>query len=98
MATLAQDRNQVVCKGSPVPEGYAISGEMISDSCNGTAWIIKPKAGPPSRLDRFNSASSNTGSPVERNEVSAPGPCDAFRHSVASAENANSGRARQHSI
>src|SRR2546426_7296828 len=62
-ATFAQDRNQVLCKGSPVPEGYAISGEMISDSCNGTAWIIKPKAGPRSRLDRFNSAASNTVSP-----------------------------------
>jgi len=98
MATLAQDRNQVVCKGSPVPEGYAISGEMISDSCNGTAWIIKPKAGPRSRLDRFNSAASNTVSPVERNEVIAPGQCDAFRQSIASTYNFNPARMSEQQI
>ncbi|OLD25924.1 MAG: hypothetical protein AUJ04_06765 [Acidobacteria bacterium 13_1_40CM_3_55_6] len=97
-ATFAQDRTQVVCKGSPVPEGYAISGETISDSCNGTAWIIKPKAGPRSTLDRFNSAASNPVSLVERNEVIAPGQCDAFRQTVASTYNFNPERMSEEQI
>ena len=97
-ATFAQDRTQVVCKGSPVPEGYAISGETISDSCNGTAWIIKPKAGPRSMLDRFNSAASNPVSLVERNEVISPGQCDAFRQTVASTYNFNPERMSEEQI
>src|SRR5438270_9571925 len=98
MATFAQDRNQVVCKGSPIPEGYAISGETISDSCNGTAWIIRPKAGPRSRLDRFNSAASTTVSLVERNEVIAPRQCDAFRQSIANTYNFNPARMSEQQI
>jgi hypothetical protein len=29
----AQNRSAVLCKGQPIPEGYTISGETLSDSC-----------------------------------------------------------------
>ena len=41
-AAFAQDGSAVLCKNLPVPEGFIISGETLSDSCNGSAWLIKP--------------------------------------------------------
>jgi hypothetical protein len=35
----------LVCKGTPIPEGLVVSGEMFTDSCQDSAWIVKPKVG-----------------------------------------------------
>jgi len=90
--TLAQDRSSAICKGSPVPEGFVISGETLSDSCNGPAWVIKPKAGSRTALDGFSSAAATTGSLAEPNETIAPGQCDAFQQTVKSTYNFNPAR------
>ena len=86
---LAQDRNRVVCKGSPVPEGFVISGETLSDSCNGTAWIIKRKAGPPPSIDGFNSVAPENVSMAEPNETIAAGQCDSFQQTIKNTYNFN---------
>jgi len=90
-ATFAQDRRTLLCKGLPVPEGFAISGETITDSCNGTAWIIKrrPSTLAPSSLDRLSSSASNNASLAEPNETIAPGQCDAFQQTIRNTYNFN---------
>lgn len=90
--TLAQDRSSAICKGSPVPEGFVISGETLSDSCNGPAWVIKPKAGSRITLDGLSSAATKTSSLAEPNETIAPGQCDAFQQAVKSTYNFNPAR------
>ncbi len=89
ITSLAQDRNRVVCKGSPVPEGYIVSGETLSDSCNGTAWIIKRKAGAAPSLDSFNSVAPEKVSLAEPNETIAPGQCDSFQQTIKTTYNFN---------
>jgi hypothetical protein len=90
--TLAQDRNRVVCKGSSVPEGFVVSGETLSESCNGTAWIIKRRAGAAPALDRFSSVAPGTISNAEPNETIAPGQCDSFQNTIKSTYNFNPAR------
>jgi hypothetical protein len=89
-----QTGQPVICKGSPVPEGFVIAGEIFSDSCQGSAWIIKQKSGPPSDLDRFNArvdalrdlAHSPT-SGVEPKETITPGQCDSFQQTIRNTYN-----------
>jgi hypothetical protein len=85
----AQTRATVLCKGQPVPEGFVISGETLSDKCNGTAWLIKPKPGARSAgLDRFTTAVKND-SEAAPNENIAPGQCDAFQQRIRNTYNFN---------
>jgi len=88
-ATFVQDRNRFVCKNSPVPEGFVISGETLSDSCNGTAWVIKHKPGPPAAFDRFSSVMPEKLSLAEPNETIAPGQCDSFQNTIRNTYNFN---------
>lgn len=90
--TPAQDRNRVVCKGSPVPEGFVISGETLSESCNGTAWIVKRRPGAAPSLDRFSSVAPGTISNAEPIETIAPGQCDSFQNTIKSTYNFNPAR------
>jgi hypothetical protein len=90
----SQTGNTVLCKGLPVPDGFAIAGEMFSDSCQGSGWIIKPKAGPPSDLDCFNvrvdalrDLAHSTGAVAEPNETITPGQCDSFQQTVRNTYN-----------
>ena len=91
-ATYAQSSSTVLCKDLPVPEGFVISGETISDSCNGSAWIIKRKRGAPPTLDRFSSMPSGNVSLVEPNEPIAPGQCDAFQQTIRNTYDFNPAR------
>jgi hypothetical protein len=88
-ATFVQDRNRFVCKNSPVPEGFVISGETLSDSCNATAWVIKHKPGPPAAFDRFSSVMPEKLSLAEPNETIAPGQCDSFQNTIRNTYNFN---------
>lgn len=74
----------LVCKGTAVPEGFVVSGEMFTESCRGTAWIVKPKAGAPPALDTTTSRlTTNVNySAVAANEVVRPGQCDAFNQTI----------------
>jgi hypothetical protein len=84
-----------LCKGQPLPEGYAVAGEMFADHCQDSAWIIKKKAASTtSTLDplanRFKA--HGDGSPlsvVEPNETIAPGQCDGFQQMIKSTYNFN---------
>jgi hypothetical protein len=78
----SQTGNTILCKGLPVPEGFVIAGEMFSDYCQASAWVIKRKSGPPPALDRFTSNSNASLSLAEPNEVIAPGQCDSFQQTV----------------
>ena len=89
ITSLAQDQNRVVCKGSPVPEGFMVSGETLSDSCHGTAWIIKRKAGAAPSLDSFSSVAPEKVSLAEPNETITPGQCDSFQQTIMSTYNFN---------
>jgi hypothetical protein len=91
-ATFAQSGSTLLCKDLPVPEGFVISGETISDSCNGSAWIIKRKPGARPALDRFSSMPSGNVSLVEPNEPIAPGQCDAFQQTIKNTYNFNPAR------
>jgi hypothetical protein len=83
-ATFAQNTSQVICKGAPLPEGFVISGETVSSSCQGgTGWIIKQTRRPQNSLDRFTAVASNKVSEAEPNEVIVPGQCDAFQQEIA---------------
>lgn len=87
VVTFAQTRATVLCKGEPVPEGFVISGETLSDKCNGTAWLIKPRPGArPAGLDRFSTALKND-SEAAPNENIAPGQCDAFQQTIRNTYN-----------
>lgn len=87
---------RVVCKGVPLPEGLVIAGEMFSDSCQGSAWIVKPKAGPSPALDitaRRLVSNTNVGySVAAANEVVRPGQCDAFNLTIKQTYNFNPAR------
>ncbi len=74
----------VVCKGTPVPDGLVVSGEIFTDSCQGSAWIVKPKAGPPPALDVSTSRlTTNVNySTAAANEVVRPGQCDSFNQTI----------------
>ena len=86
----AQNRSQVICKGSAVPEGFVISGETVSNACPGnTGWIVKERRRPQNSLDRFTVAASNTLSEAEPNEMIAPGQCDAFQQEIVNTYNFN---------
>jgi hypothetical protein len=84
----AQSGNTIVCKGVEVPEGFAIAGEMFSDSCNGTAWILKRKSGAVAnnRLDLHTNSSANV-SVAEPNEAIAPGQCGSFQQTIRNTYN-----------
>jgi hypothetical protein len=85
----------VICKGSLIPEGFVIAGEMFSDSCQGSAWIIKQKSGPPTDLDRFNARANSlrdlAHSPAAvvepTNETIVPGQCDSFQQTIKNTYN-----------
>jgi hypothetical protein len=84
----------VICKGSPLPEGFAIAGEIFSDDCQGSAWIIKQKSGPPTDLDRFNARANSlrdlahsTIAIAEPNETIVPGQCDSFQQTIKNTYN-----------
>lgn len=74
----------LVCKGTPVPDGLVVSGEMFTDSCQGSAWIVKPKPGPPPALDATTRRlTTNVNySTAAANEVMRPGQCDAFNQTI----------------
>jgi hypothetical protein len=97
-STFAQDRSRVVCKGSTVPEGFIISGETLSDSCKGSAWIIKRKAGAPPPLDRLSSVMPERLSLAEPNETIAPGQCDSFQQTIRNTYNFNPARMNESEI
>jgi hypothetical protein len=87
----AQNRAAVLCKGEPVPDGFVISGETLSDKCNGTAWLIKPKPGARATgLDSFTTATRATGEAAP-NETIAPGQCDAFQQTIRNTYNFDPG-------
>jgi hypothetical protein len=96
--TWAQNPNRVVCKNSPVPEGFVISGETLSDSCHGSAWVIKRKTGAPPALDRFNSVAPERLSLAEPNETIAQGQCDSFQNTVRNTYNFNPARMNETEI
>ncbi len=80
---------RIVCKGVPVPQGFAISGEMFADSCNGSAWILKRQSGAtvaPAQLDNRLTPGAAL-SLAEPNEVIAPGQCDSFQQTIKSTYN-----------
>lgn len=86
----AQTGIEVLCKGLPTPEGYAISGEMFSDSCNGAAWIVKRKSNSVAALDRLSDLPSSAlagASVSEPNETIMPGQCDDFQRTIKSTYN-----------
>jgi hypothetical protein len=74
----------VVCKGTPVPDGLVVSGEMFTDSCQGSAWIVKPKAGQTPTLDiSTRRLTTNVSySTAAANEVVRPGQCDSFNQTI----------------
>jgi len=74
----------VVCKGTSIPDGLVVSGEMSTDSCQGSAWIVKPKAGPPPSLDVASRrlATNVNYSTAAANEVVRPGQCDSFNQII----------------
>lgn len=89
-AAFAQDSSRIVCKGSPLPEGFVVSGEALADSCPGaTGWIIKRTRRPQNSLDRFEVAATSTPSEVAPNEAVAPGQCDAFQQEIGKTYNFN---------
>jgi hypothetical protein len=85
----SQTGNTILCKGLPLPEGFVIAGEMFSDSCQASAWVIRRKPGPPPALDRFTSNSNASLSLAEPNEVIAPGQCDSFQQTIKGIYNFN---------
>ena len=91
-ATFAQSRSTLLCKDSPVPDGFVIAGETITDSCRGTAWIIKPKPGARPMVEKSGSPVINRASFAEPNETIAPGQCDAFQQEIARTYNFNPAR------
>ena len=94
----AQDSRKIICKGETVPDGFVIAGETISDSCHGTASIIKPRRGAAPGLDPFTASVSNTPADAEPNEVIAPGQCDAFQKEIAQTYNFSPGGLSQSQI
>jgi hypothetical protein len=86
-----QTGSNVLCKGLPVPDGFTISGEMFSDSCNGAAWIVKRKPGPATPPDQLNDRFRvNTfTSLAEPDEAIAPRQCDTFQQTIKSTYNFN---------
>jgi hypothetical protein len=85
----SQTGNTILCKGLPLPEGFVIAGEMFSDSCQASAWIIKQKSGPPLDLERFNARTDafanlrhSPAGVVEPHEIITPGQCDSFQQTI----------------
>lgn len=85
----SQTGNTILCKGLPLPEGFVIAGEMFSDSCQASAWIIKQKSGPPLDLERFNARRDafanlrrSPAGGVEPREIITPGQCDSFQQTI----------------
>lgn len=85
----SQTGNTVLCKGLPLPEGFVIAGEMFSDSCHESAWIIKQKSDPPLDLERFDARRDafanlrhSSAAVVEPNETTTPGQCDSFQQTI----------------
>jgi hypothetical protein len=74
----------VVCKGSTIPEGLVVAGEMFTESCQGTAWVVKPKAGPAPALDTITSRLTThvNYSGAGANEVMRPGQCESFNQTI----------------
>jgi hypothetical protein len=74
----------VVCKGTAIPDGLVVSGEMFTESCRGTGWIVKPKAGAPPELDTTASRlTTNVNySIAAASEVVRPGQCDALNQTI----------------
>jgi hypothetical protein len=93
VAVDTQTGSNILCKGFPVPDGFTISGEMFSDSCNGAAWIVKRKPGaatlPDQLSDRFRVNTFT--SLAEPNEAIAPSQCDKFQQTIKSTYNFNPG-------
>jgi hypothetical protein len=85
ITALGQNRTSVVCKDQPMPEGYVISGETLSDSCKGGAWIIKRKPGAVAPPDQFATVANNPVS--EPTETIAPGQCDKFQLTIRATYN-----------
>jgi hypothetical protein len=96
--TALAQTGQTLCKGLPVPEGFVVSGETLSDSCNGSAWIIKPKPGARPALDRLSLVGSGGVSMTEPNEVIAPGQCDAFQQTIRDTYNFHPARMNEEQI
>jgi hypothetical protein len=88
-AAYAQDR-RLICKETPVPEGFVISGETLSDSCHGTAWVLKPKRGAAPSIDLTGTNATET--VAEPNETIAPGQCDSLQQTIKATYNFNPGR------
>lgn len=83
--------NYILCKESTLPEGLAVAGEMWSEQCNGTAWIVKSKPAPPppgNKLEAHFSA-DHVASVAEPSEAIAPGQCDAFQQTIKQTYNFN---------
>ncbi len=83
--------NYILCKGSPLPESLIVSGEMWSEQCNGAAWIVKSKPGPPPTGNKLEVqfSADHVASVAEPSEAIAPGQCDAFQQSIKQTYNFN---------
>jgi hypothetical protein len=81
----------VLCKGSTVPDGFVIAGEMFFDGCQGRTWILKTKparAAPPERTSWVKQSTFI----AEPNEAIAPGQCDDLEHQIKATYNFRAGR------
>ena len=86
--------NSILCKESVLPENMVVSGEMWSEQCNGAAWIVKSKPGPPLRdnkLEAHFSADQVASVSESSNSEGAivPGQCDAFQQTIKQTYNFN---------
>jgi hypothetical protein len=82
-AAFAQDGSRVICKNTPVPEGFVIAGESLADACpGGMGMIVKRSQRTRPGTNSF-SAAVPLGAYSSANEVIAPGQCDAFQQEIA---------------
>lgn len=57
----AQQQDEWLCKGKPVPAGYRIVGEIVAPDCGGNAWVIRKKGAPPPPIAASERPSSELG-------------------------------------
>ncbi|HEV2883321.1 MAG TPA: hypothetical protein VGW36_00595 [Pyrinomonadaceae bacterium] len=77
-----QTGHTIICKGIQVPEGFVIGGEIFSDSCQGSAWIIKRKGDAPIAIERLGESSSSQDVAVSPVKRKMPAECDGFRQVI----------------
>ena len=77
--------SNMICKGLPIPDGYAISGEATSKNCPNNAWIVKSRGRAPTTIDRLNTK-AGVEKPPDFFDVAT---CAGFRKTVAATYNFN---------